>query len=104
MKMASSMSLISKTWFVMARFHDRQIRHTIGTYPVVSLAEAREAARCILRDMQLGTYGLQQVPGKPITLSQVMHDFIELHAKQKNRGWKAQQATLRKFAPLDAEE
>jgi hypothetical protein len=34
-----------KSWFVMARIDGRQTRFTMGTYPAVSLAEAREAAR-----------------------------------------------------------
>ncbi len=51
-----------KTWFAVARIDGRQVRHTIGKYPTVTLAEAREAARLILKDIQLGLYA----PAKPI--------------------------------------
>ncbi|MDI9848900.1 integrase arm-type DNA-binding domain-containing protein [Rhodoblastus sp. 17X3] len=90
-----------KTWFVMGRVSDKQLRHTIGTYPIISLAEARNVARTILRDMQLGTYEKPEAKTKPATLGDVMKDFIDIYAKPKNRSWKSQQATLRKFASLE---
>jgi Arm DNA-binding domain len=34
-----------KSWFAVARVNGRQVRHTIGNYPTVTLGEAREAAR-----------------------------------------------------------
>jgi integrase len=88
----------SKTWFVMGRVDGRATRHTIGSFPIISLAEARDAARIVLRDMQLGTYGEEKE--KPATLDEVISNFTELYAKPKNRRWKAQAATLRKFASL----
>jgi hypothetical protein len=45
-----------KTWFAVGRVGGRQVRHTIGTYPTATLGEAREAARLILKDIQLGLY------------------------------------------------
>ena len=42
-----------KTWFAVGRVGGRQVRHTIGTYPTVTLGEAREAARLILRTYSL---------------------------------------------------
>jgi integrase len=87
-----------KTWFVMGRVDGRTIRHKIGTFPIISLAEARDAARIVLRDIQLGTYGVKDEA--PVTLGEVITNFTELYAKPKNRRWKAQAATLRKFASL----
>ena len=43
-----------KVWFAVVRVSGRQRRLTIGSYPAVSLAEAREEARKIIRDAQLG--------------------------------------------------
>ena len=43
-----------KTWFVIVRINSRQKRVTIGTYPAISLAEARGEARKSIRDAQLG--------------------------------------------------
>ena len=93
----------TKTWFAVGRVDGRQVRHTIGTYPTVKLGEAREAARLILKDIQLGLYA----PVKPTqeatppTLDQMITLFIEIYAKPKNRGWKAVQATFRKFSSLN---
>jgi integrase len=91
-----------KSWFAVARVNGRQVRHTIGNYPTVTLAEAREAARLILKDRQLGLYApVKAVPeATPPTLGQMISLFIEIYAKPKNRGWKAVQATFRKFAAI----
>jgi integrase len=92
-----------KSWFAVGRVGGRQVRHTIGTYPTVTLSEAREAARLILKDIQLGLYAPVKADPEvtPPTLSQMVTLFIEIYAKPKNRGWKAVQATFRKFAPIN---
>jgi hypothetical protein len=91
-----------KTWFAVGRVEERQVRHTIGSYPTVTLGEAREAARLILKDIQLGLYAPVKADPEtaPPTLSQMITLFIEICAKPKNRGWKAVQATFRKFASI----
>jgi integrase len=91
-----------KSWFAVGRVGGRQRRHTIGNYPTVSLAEAREAARLILKDIQLGSYAPAKVDAAPLlpTLGQTIHSFIELYAKPKDRGWKDVRATFRKFDSL----
>ena len=43
-----------RTYFVMTRIHGRQVRRTVGTTTTHKLAEAREAARDILRDAARG--------------------------------------------------
>jgi integrase len=92
-----------KSWFAVGRVGGRQVRHTIGTYPTVTLSEAREAARLILKDIQLGLYApIKAAPeATPPTLGQMITLFIEIYAKPKNRGWKAVQATFRKFSSLN---
>jgi Arm DNA-binding domain len=91
-----------KSWFAVGRVGGRQVRHTIGTYPTVMLGEAREAARLILKDIQLGLYApVKAAPEMALpTLNQMVTLFIEIYAKPKNRGWKAVQATFRKFSSL----
>jgi integrase len=93
-----------KSWFAVGRVRGRQVRHTIGNYPIVTLSEAREAARLILKDIQLGLYAppkadpeVKQLP----SLGEIVIQFIEIYAKPKNRGWKAVQATFRKFSTLN---
>jgi integrase len=88
-----------KTWFVVARVDGRQKRITIGTYPAVSLAEARTEARKIIRDAQLGV--LSRAPEAPaLTLGDTVPLFIQLYAKPKNRGWKESERLLDKFQDL----
>jgi len=92
-----------KSWFAVARVNGRQVRHTIGNYPTVTLGEAREAARLILKDIQLGLYAPAKATPEPTppTLGQMISLFIEIYAKRKNRGWKAVHATLKKFCSLN---
>lgn len=91
-----------KAWFAVGRVGSHQVRHTIGSYPAISLAEGRENARTVLRDMQLGVYAaIDDKPEDKNTLEQVISDFIEIYAKPRNRSWKAVKATLRKFQSLN---
>ena len=76
-----------KSWFVMVRVNGHQKRATIGTYPAVSLAEARSEARKIIRDAQLGVLSKSREP-PALTLGETVPLFIQLYAKPKNRGWK----------------
>jgi hypothetical protein len=52
-----------KVWFVVTRVGDRQKRVTIGTYPAISLAEARDEARKLIRNAQLGV--AEDAPASP---------------------------------------
>ena len=76
-----------KTWFVMVRPRGRPKRVTIGTYPAISLAGAREAAAKIIRDAQLGVFEKASEVAIP-TLGETVPLFIQLYAKPKNRGWR----------------
>jgi integrase len=92
-----------KSWFAVARVNGRQVRHTIGNYPTVALGEAREAARLVLKDIQLGLYAPAKATPEatPPTLNEMIYQFIDIYAKPKNRGWKAVQSTFRKFSSLN---
>jgi integrase len=88
-----------KTWFVIVRANDRQTRITIGTYPAVSLAEARGEAGKIIRDAQLGIL-TDRHDSPALTLGETIPLFIQLYAKPKNRGWKESERLLKKFQGL----
>lgn len=88
-----------KSWFVIVRVDGRQKRVTIGTYPAISLAEARAEARKIIRDAQLGVLSNRK-ESPPLTLGETVPLFIETYAKPKNRGWKESQRLLGKFHRL----
>jgi hypothetical protein len=44
-----------RAWTVFFRFHGRMRRLTLGTYPILSLADARRLAATALREAQHGT-------------------------------------------------
>lgn len=91
-----------KTWFCNARHSGKMRRHTLGTYPKVSLLEAREAARQIMRDVELGVFEEPEETGTP-TLGETIPKFIELYAKPKNRRWDDVERILNQnFTPLFA--
>lgn len=88
-----------KSWFVIVRDNHRQRRITLGHYPVLALADAREKARLILREAQLGT-PVDRTAHSPDTLGEIIARFIEIYAKPKNRGWKESGQLLKKFDVL----
>lgn len=91
--------------FGVSRRVDRHMKRIrIGAYPIVSLADAREKARDILRDIELGQYD-QASPSvadsaPSLTLGEVIPQFIELYAKPRNRDWRGTERVLQKFSPL----
>ncbi|MCD7059126.1 tyrosine-type recombinase/integrase [Pelagibacterium xiamenense] len=89
-----------KSFFVMVRVRGEQKRKTIGTYPVVSLREARERAREIIRDAQFGILD-EEPEEQTLTFDETVPMFIKLYAKPRNRGWKeTERILLDKFQAL----
>ncbi len=87
-----------KVWYLAARIdcHSRRIK--IGSYPILSLADAREQARSIQRDIQLGLFGQEE---KAQTLGETIPKFIEIYAKPRNRDWRGSERVLTKFERLN---
>ncbi|MDI4655364.1 tyrosine-type recombinase/integrase [Xanthobacter autotrophicus] len=88
----------AKVWYLATTVKDRARRIKLGTYPILSLADARDKAREVLRQIQLGTF--DEEPAVRLTLGKVIPQFIELYAKPRNRSWKSTQRVLDKFAAL----
>ncbi len=88
----------AKSWQVMFRVQQpsgamKQRRMAIGTYPAISLSDAREKAREALLMVGRGVDpaehhkdALKRLAETP-TVSRAIDDFIELYAKKKNRSW-----------------
>lgn len=94
-----------KVWYVSTRVDSRNRRIKLGSYPALSLSDARGRARDVLRDIDIGTFekgdaGSPEVPTP--TLGEVIPQFIELHAKPRNRDWKGTKSILTKFAELNS--
>jgi integrase len=85
-----------KTWTVMYRLGRRKVRLTLGTYPPVPLAKARDDSKAALARVQAG--------GDPATERRAERDadsfgqlaaaYIEKYAKPKKRSWKTDQEVL----------
>lgn len=88
-----------RVFCVSTRVRFRMRRITIGPYPLISLADARERARSILHDVALGKFEETQ---QSQTLGETIPLFIELYAKPRNRDWKGTERILKKFASLNS--
>lgn len=94
-----------KVWYLSARVDRRNRRIKLGSYPAISLSDARERARDVLHDIDIGQFekGNAGSPEAPVpTLGEVIPQFIELHAKPRNRDWKGTESILTKFGALNA--
>jgi integrase len=90
-----------KSWIIMYRIEDpkipgkmKQQYRKVGSYPSLSLAEARETARNAL---MLAGQGIDPIQAKEAekrivagvkSVQEAAHTFIKRHAKEKNRAWK----------------
>ena len=92
-----------KVFYVSKRFNGRMKRVKIGTWPVLTLHDARDKARSILRSIELGRY-VEKAPHEKEqrmqTLGEVVPQFIELYAKQRTKDWKGTERVLLKFSSL----
>src|SRR5262245_52130280 len=90
----------AKVWYVTTRVNRRVRRIKIGTYPVISLADAREKARHVLRRAQLGHLPDEDDRSGPV-LGEVIPQFISVYARPRNRGWRGTERLLAKFERLN---
>jgi integrase len=74
------------------------VRQSIGTYPELSLADARRKARELMAD-PAGVVA-EQKRAKAATVADVTRQFIERHQKPRNRSWREVERILnRELAP-----
>lgn len=86
----------TKTFQLMYRFDGNLRRKTLGQYPVISLADARDAAEKIVRSAKKGIdpelaedeAAAERKRQQANTFGAVVDQFIELYAKPKNKSWK----------------
>lgn len=97
-----------KTFFVMCRDQGKQRRISLGRIPLITLAEAREAARDKLRRLSQGL-PLEEVRREKIKVKEVFNSFVEIYAKKKNRDWRGtetrlQNSLIKEYGELDIRE
>jgi len=92
----------TKTFCLHKRINGKMRRLTIGRFPVMSLADARERVRQVLYEIETGRFedrtGIEVETKR--TLGDIIPDYIEKHAKVHNRNWKRKEALLAKFTTL----
>lgn len=88
-----------KAWTVLYRYQGYLRRLTIGRYPQISLADAREVANRALRDAHLGTdpAAAKQDSKRADTFADLGAEYIERHAKPRKRTWENDQWKLDRY-------
>jgi integrase len=77
-----------KTWTVVYRFNGRLRRYTLGVYPLIGLADARQRATFALRDVMTGTEpsAVKTQSRNAETFDDLAKMYVEYHAQFKKRG------------------
>jgi integrase len=96
----------AKSWTVLYRAHGKLRRMTLGGFPALPLAAARDKARDVLRQVDAGNDPAaekaeerQAETANPF--EDIVAEFVERHCKPRNRGWQRQDRDLRReFLPI----
>lgn len=91
-----------KTWTLLYRFERRLRRYTIGTFPDLSLADARQKARAALGDIARGIdpAAVKDAARRAGTFGELAADYLEQYAKRRKRSWAADERIINKeFLP-----
>lgn len=96
----------AKSWAVRYRAGGRPVKDTIGAFPLMGLAAARDAAIERLRLVAAGIDPREQRKAeaeaerarKDASFSAVAADFMRLHCQRNNRSWREQERFLRAYA------
>ena len=79
----------TKTFFIRYRTAQAQRRQILGTYPSVTLAEARSQAQAVLRSCDAGHDPAQdQTTARERTFGALAVLYLEKHAMRKKRSWR----------------
>lgn len=93
----------AKSLAVRYRIGGKPVKETLGRYPDVSLADARERARTLLGTVAKGVDPRAEreaqkqaaAEAKANTVAAVADDFVRLHCQRRNRTWRDQERVLR---------
>lgn len=85
-----------KSWVVMYRHESIKRRLTLGTYPAMSLASAREAASDAIRAAAHGSDPASEKAArrKAETFGELAEEYIERYAKPRKRSWRKDRLAL----------
>ncbi len=85
-----------KSWVVMYRYAGVKRRLTLGAYPALPLASAREKAADVLRAVAHGAdpAAAKKADRKAETFADLAEEYLERHAKPKKRSWRKDERTI----------
>ena len=91
----------ARTWLVKYRVNGRARWFTLGTFPLMSLADARDLAK---QKLALVVQGVdpaaeRQTAMEAITVGDLAAQYIEKHARPKKRSWRRDEQNLNKYLP-----
>ncbi len=86
-----------KAWILLYRHNGAKRRLTIGPYPAISLANARDRAKALLRDVAMGKDPAAEKAAyrESETVADLAREYLAKHAKVKKRSWRHDARTLR---------
>lgn len=89
-----------KSFVLMYRLHGLKRRITLGTYPALSLADARQRAKTLLGEVACGRDPAAEKQGhrEALSVGELVELFLERHARHQNRAktWQEYQRLLRR--------
>lgn len=88
----------AKSWVLLYRVHRRLRRWTLGTFPTLSLADARDQARVGLRNVTLGRDPAlaKRAARAAETVDDLVTLYITKYAQPRKRSWKEDRRLLTK--------
>ena len=90
-------SLGTRTFSAVFRLNGQLTRHTIGRYPLVSVANARASALDVMRKAQEGIDARKHRSREEasLTYAELVDEYVEKHLKLNARSWKNIRSGLR---------
>lgn len=88
----------ARTWLTMYRVKGRKRRHTLGSYPAMTLADAYEKARVSLNEAANGSDPAAEKRAERLadTFGELATEYLEKHAKTKKDGGREDARILKK--------
>ncbi len=87
-----------KSWIVMYRAGGRKRRLTLGTFPQMELAKAREQARAVqLAAIQGGDPAAEKLAARKVeTFEELAQTYVERYAKPNKKSWRLDERALKR--------
>ena len=91
----------ARTWVVFYRLGGRMRRLSLGTYPLLKLADARAKAKAALAAVTQGDdpAAEKRAEREAPTFRELVTSYLEHHAKPKKRSWREDERMLQTYVP-----